>query len=173
MLLGAVVIEAEIHKRQLSLLHAVISSDNKCLRNVVQRQLACCFNNEFSFFYMVANVLEQYGLSTLSNLIVSGIGKEQWKILCKKAIALYWTKLYGGDIKTKKTLKYLSVRGLLVCQLHLVWQNLDTVSAVRMGVTKAKFLSGKCFCCSRIDTCLALRLLTQIVDSAGCGGYPP
>ena len=103
---------------------------------------------------MVANVLEQYGLSTLSNLIVSGIGKEQWKIL-KKAIALYWTKLYGDDIKTKKTLKYLSVQGLLVGQLHLVWQNLDTVSAVRMGVTKAKFLSGKCICCSRIDTCLA------------------
>ena len=31
MLLGALQIEAEIHKRQLSLLHSVISSDNKCL----------------------------------------------------------------------------------------------------------------------------------------------
>ena len=50
MLLGALPIEAEIHKKQLSILHAVISSDNKCLRSVVQRQLACSFNNEFSFF---------------------------------------------------------------------------------------------------------------------------
>ena len=50
MFLGALPIEAEIHKRQLSLLHAVISSDNKCLRDVVKRQLACSFNNEYSFF---------------------------------------------------------------------------------------------------------------------------
>ena len=32
MLLGALPIVAEIHKRQLSLLHAIISGDNKCLR---------------------------------------------------------------------------------------------------------------------------------------------
>ena len=50
MLLGALPTEAEIHKKQLSILHAVISSDNKCSRGVVQRQLACSFNNEFSFF---------------------------------------------------------------------------------------------------------------------------
>ena len=56
MLLGALPIETEIHKKQLSILHAVISSDNKCLRDVVQRQLACSFNIAFSFFYMVANV---------------------------------------------------------------------------------------------------------------------
>ena len=69
MLLGGLPIEAEIHKRQLSLLHAVISSDNKCLQDVVQRQLACSFNNEFSFFYVVAQVLEKYSLPTLSQLI--------------------------------------------------------------------------------------------------------
>ena len=94
------------------------------------------------FFHTVANVLEQYGLPTLSNLMASDIGKEQWKILCKKAIASYWMKLYGDDIKTKKTLKYLSVRGLRVGHSHLVWQNLDTVSAVRKGVIRARSLTG-------------------------------
>ena len=91
---------------------------------------------------MVANVLEQYGLPTLSNLMPLDIGKEQWKILCKKAIASYWTKLYGDDIKTKKTLKYLSVPGLCVGHSHLVSQNLDPVSAVRKGVIQARFLTG-------------------------------
>ena len=79
MLLGAHPIEAEIHQKQLSILHTVVGSDNKCLRDVVQRQLAYSFNNEFSFFYMVANVLEQYGLPTLSNLMASDIGKEHWE----------------------------------------------------------------------------------------------
>ena len=37
-------------KRQLSLLHAVISSENEGLQSVVQRQLACSSNNESSFF---------------------------------------------------------------------------------------------------------------------------
>ena len=69
--------------RQLSLLHAVISSNNKCLQDVVQRQLACSFNNEFSFFYMAAKVLEKYSLPTLSQLIASNIGKLQWKNICK------------------------------------------------------------------------------------------
>ena len=69
------------------------------LRDVVQQQLACSFNNEYSFFYMVAQVLEQYSLPSLSNIMVSDIGKEQWKSLCKNAVASYWTRLYRDDIK--------------------------------------------------------------------------
>ena len=109
---------------------------------VVQRQLACSFNNEYSFFYILAHVLEQYNLPTLSSLIATEIGKEQWKIQCKKAVALYWMNMFMDDIKSKKTLRYLSERGLRVGHSHLVWQNLETVSAVRKGVIKARFLPG-------------------------------
>ena len=89
MLLGALPIETEIHKKQLSLLYAVINSDNKCLRDVVQRQLGCSFNNEYSFFYMVAQVLEQYSLPRLNSLVTSDIWKDQWEIPCKKAVAFF------------------------------------------------------------------------------------
>ena len=44
--------------------------------------------------------------------------------------------------KNKYTLKYLSVRGLHVSHSHLVRQDLGTVSAVRKGVIKARFLTG-------------------------------
>ena len=64
--------------RQLSLLHAVISSDSKCIEGVVQRQLACSFNNELSFFYMVAQALDKYCLPTLSQLLSSDTGKAHW-----------------------------------------------------------------------------------------------
>ena len=139
MLLGALPFEEEIHKRQLSLLHAAINSDNKYLRDVVQRQLACSFN---SFFYSLAHVLEQYNLPTLSSLIATEIEKKQWKIQCKKAVAVYWKNVFVDDIKSKKTLNYLSVRGLRVGHSHLVCQNLETVSAVRKGVIKARFRTG-------------------------------
>ena len=91
---------------------------------------------------MLANVLEQYSLPSLSKIMASDIGKEQWKILFKKALASYWARLFGDDIKNKTTLKYLSVRGLRIGQSHLVWQDLETVSAVRKGVIKARFLTS-------------------------------
>lgn len=142
MLLGALPIEAEIHRKQLSLLHSVISSDNKCLQEMVQRQLACSFDNVYSFFYVIAQVLAKYNLPTLSSLFASDIGKLQWKSLCKRAIGSYWTRVYVDDIKTKKTLKYLSVCRLRVGSTHLVWQNIETVAAVRKAVIKARFLTG-------------------------------
>ena len=80
---------------------------------------------------------------TLSlNTIKQVIGKLQWKNICKQAIESFWTKSYVDDVKTKKTLKYLSVRGLLIGRTHLVWQNLESVSAVRKGVVKARSLTG-------------------------------
>ena len=50
--------------------------------------------------------------------------------------------MFVDDIKSKKTLRYLSVRGLRVAHSHLVWQNLESVSAVRKGVIKAMFPTG-------------------------------
>ena len=140
MLLGALPIEAEIHET-IKFVTRGISSDNKCLQYVVKHQLACSFN-EFSFFYMVAQVLEKYSLPTLSQHIASVIGKLQWKNICKQAIESYRIKLYVDDIKTKKTSRYLSVCGLCVSRTPLVWQNLESVSAVRKGIVKARFLTG-------------------------------
>ncbi|MCG8048963.1 MAG: reverse transcriptase family protein [Candidatus Thiodiazotropha endolucinida] len=142
MLLGALPIEAEIHKKQLSLLHSVITSDNKCLQDLVQRQLACSFDNVYSFFYSTAQVLVKYNLPTLNALYASDIGKLQWKAMCKKAVSGYWTRVYVNDIKAKKTLKYLSVCQLRAGSTHLVWQNLESVADVRKAVIKVRFLTG-------------------------------
>ena len=58
MLLGALPLEAELHKRRLSLLNSVITSDNECLKGLVQRQLACSFNVKSSFFNITSKILE-------------------------------------------------------------------------------------------------------------------
>ena len=64
---------------------------------------------------MVAKVLEQYSLPSLVKLMASDIGKERWKIICKKAmVAIGRGCLWMIKKKTKKTLKHLSVRGLLI-----------------------------------------------------------
>ena len=78
MLLGALPIEAELHKRLLGLLYAVLTIRNLCLQVVVQRQFACIFNNTHSFFYIVTQVLDRYHLPTISHLLTSSISKLKW-----------------------------------------------------------------------------------------------
>ena len=70
MLLGALPIEAEIEKRQF-LLYGIIYSENQWLRDLVERQLACSFDNPHSFFYMVTQVLTKYQLPNLSEIVTS------------------------------------------------------------------------------------------------------
>ena len=85
MLLGAHPIEAELQKRQLSILHGVISSENQCLQDLVERQLACSFNNVRSFFNLVSKVLPKYDLSTLNKVVTSNFTKLLWKKMYTKA----------------------------------------------------------------------------------------
>ena len=94
----------------------------------------------------------QLSLPMLSQYIASDIGKLHWKNLCKQAIESYWMRVFGDDIKTKKTPKYLAVSGLRVGHTQRVWQNLESVSAVRKGVSKARFLTGIYILQSRLSS---------------------
>ena len=70
-LLGALLLEAELHKRRLSLLNSVITSDNKRLEGLVQRQLACLLNVKSSFFFITSKILEKYEMPSFSQLLCS------------------------------------------------------------------------------------------------------
>lgn len=145
MLLGALPIEAEIHKRQLSLLYAVIFSDNQCLQKVIQRQLACAFDIVNSFFHIISQVLVKYDLPTVSQLLTSSISKLQWKSSYNKAIGQFWTRQYINDIKTKKTLRFLNIKTLHTGITHLVWSSIESETEVTKGVIriiKARVLTG-------------------------------
>ena len=52
-----------------------------------------------------------------------------------KAVNSFWTKQLVSDIKTKKTLKYLSVLNLRIGTTHLVWRTVE--SSIVAGVKKA------------------------------------
>ena len=86
MLLGALPIRAELPKRLLGLLYAVLTSENRCLQDVVQRQFSCSFDNTQSSFYIVAQVLDRYHLPTISQILTSSISKLKWKHTYKKLL---------------------------------------------------------------------------------------
>ncbi|MCW4346819.1 MAG: reverse transcriptase family protein [Candidatus Thiodiazotropha endolucinida] len=143
MLLGALPLEAELHKRRLSLVYSVISNENHSLKSLIQRQLACAFNNKDSFFYEISQILQKYDLPSLFELICSDLSKLQWKTMCKHAINAFWTKQLACDIKTKKSLKLLPLRNLRIGLTHLVWRNVETsVADVKKAIVKARVLTG-------------------------------
>ena len=71
--------------QETRMLNSVINNDNECLKGLVLRQLACSFNIKNSFFFIMSNILEKYGLPSLSQLVCSAYSKLQWKHnhLCK------------------------------------------------------------------------------------------
>ncbi|CAC5395133.1 unnamed protein product [Mytilus coruscus] len=56
LILGALTIEAEIHKRQLSFLYNIVSCDNSTIQDLVDRQLIMNLDNQHSFFCKVAEI---------------------------------------------------------------------------------------------------------------------
>ena len=63
--------------------------------------------------------------------------------MCTKDVNTFWTKQLVNDIKTKKSLKNLSVNNLRVGTTHLIWRTVESsVTDVRKAVVKARILTG-------------------------------
>ena len=121
----------------------VINSENPTLKLLVQRKLACSFDNSSSFFFELSNILQKYDLPSLCQLICSNFTKLQWKHMCTRAINSFWTKHLVCDIKTKKTLKYLPIHNLRVGTTHMVWKTVESlVTDVKKAVVKARILTS-------------------------------
>ena len=86
LLLGALPLEAELHRKRLKLAISVINSENPTLKLLVQRQLACSFDTNNSFFNELSKILSQNNLPSLGQLFCSNFTKLQWKHMCTKAV---------------------------------------------------------------------------------------
>ena len=143
LLLGALPIEAELHKRHLSLLFNILTTNNTTIRDLSTRQIAINLDNSKSFFSRVQDILDIYQLPHIRELKFNNLSKEQWKIQIKNAVNKYWTEHFQSEAREKSTLKYLNIDSLKIGSTHQVWSTLEsTVSEVRMGITKCRMLTG-------------------------------
>ena len=141
--MGALPIEAELHKRHLSLLFNILTTNNTTIRDLSTRQIAINLDNSKSFFSRVQDILDIYQLPHIRELKFNNLSKEQWKIQIKNAVNKYWTEHFQSEAREKSTLKYLNIDSLKIGSTHLVWSTLEsTVSEVRMGITKWRMLTG-------------------------------
>ena len=92
LLLGALPLEAVLHKRHLSLLFSVINLDNQTLHQLVRRSIVCCEDQPSSFLSRAKTILEKHVLPTIKQLMQKRPTTLQWKRQMKSALADFWTR---------------------------------------------------------------------------------
>ena len=143
LLIGALPIEAELHKRHLSLLHNIMVTSNETITELTKRQIAINLDNSLSYYHRVQDILDLYQQPSLRNLQQGIPSKEQWKFTVKQAVNTYWSEKLKTESNEKSTLTFLNKDILRIGQTHPIWSTLEsTVSDVRKGITKGRMLAG-------------------------------
>ena len=134
LLLGEAPLEAEIHKRTLTMFGAVCRDYESVPNQLAWRQLATKKKTSHSWFIHVATLLHKYGLPNPHDLLESPPGKHAWKNTVYRAIDSHWEKHLKTNAKTKPTLKYVNIDQLKVGKIHRNW---ESAGCEKMTVTKA------------------------------------
>ena len=143
LLLGALPIEAEIHRRHLSLLYNIISSENPTIQELLHRQKIVHMDNPVSYFGRVTEILYTYNLPEIAVIILQCPTKLEFKKQCKVAIEKTWTENLKSESLDKSSLKYIVMDSLEIGTPHMCWNSLkSTISDVKKGITKARMLTG-------------------------------
>ena len=110
LLLGALPISAELHKRQLSLLYSIAISDNKSMKQIACRQAST--NNPSSFFVKIIDTLSMYELPEFEEIMKGTWTKLTWKCMVKRSINQYWTRKLKDECNQKAPLKLIHLESL-------------------------------------------------------------
>ena len=143
LLLGALPIEAEIHKRQFSLLYNVLTSTNETVIELADRQIAVNLDNNLSYFSRVQEILQLYQLPSIDTLRDSLTTKDRWRYQFKIAVYNYWTAKLKNEACEKSTLRFMNFEFTKVNYTHNVWSSMESsVTEVRKGIVKCRMLTG-------------------------------
>ena len=125
--------QAEIHNKQLSLLHTILDSDR--IEEVLDRQISVDFDNKDSYFYRVLKVLELYNLPDIISLKQQLPTKDSWKEKVYSSIAAYWRESLVRD----------ACESISLSEIHPVWDSTEnSVNDVRRVIVKARLLTVAC-----------------------------
>ncbi len=143
LLLGALPISGEIHRRQLSFLYLVLNCDNRSIRELVQRQSIMQIDNRKSFFSRISETLSLYNLPKLDELCNHLPKKYQWKKMVNKHVNQYWTDTFKEEAADKSSLCLMNLSTLAIGKTHHIWESLESsVTDVRKGITRARLITG-------------------------------
>ena len=127
LLLWVLPLEAELHKRQLGLLYNILISDNGTMQQLAERQIAINLDNKLSYFSRVQDILDQYRLPPLRELMRNLTTKDKWKLQIKAAIHEYWSNELRNEALERSTLCYMDIVSPKISLTHKVWSSLESI----------------------------------------------
>ncbi|VDI60690.1 Hypothetical predicted protein [Mytilus galloprovincialis] len=141
-LLGALPLEAELHKRQLSLLHSILTSENQNLKEILIRQYRLQVH-QGTFLERTESILNKYNLPTIEELWENTPTKINWKHTTRSAIIKFWQEWIKTEISQKSTLHRLDINSINIGETHAVWNTaLNLPGETKRAIIKARILTG-------------------------------
>ena len=144
LLLGVLPINAELHKRQLSLLRSIAMSQNNSMRETTWRQHTV--GQPTSFFVRITDILDMYQLPSFIEIMNCHYNKIEWKNKVRTSISSYWSNKLRSDCEEKSTLNLFSTENLNIGKNHKVWDTTfcisNSVKDIRKAATKVRMLTG-------------------------------
>ena len=110
LLLGAQPVEAELHKRSLSLLYSILTCQNSKMIEILNRHISTNFDNKKKYFARIIEILEKYHLPKIEQLQNNIPKKDSWKSTVKEKIDQYWNEKLRDDATNKSSLKFLNLQ---------------------------------------------------------------
>ena len=92
---GALPVEVENHEKQLPLLHSILDSDTRRIKDVLHRQITVNFDNKDNFFHRILKVLELHEVPDITSLKQQLPTKTIWK---DSSLKIRYGVLGGGII---------------------------------------------------------------------------
>jgi hypothetical protein len=143
LLLGAIPINTQIHKRKLGLLGRILGRVNTVEHRLAHRQLAVHNLNSKSWFQEGEQLLTLYKLPSAHDLIENPPRQNAWKKSVKQATENHAYAELLKDLEHKTSAKYLNT---VVCGPgipHPVWSTVaNTIVDVHRTATKVRILTG-------------------------------
>ncbi|VDI46841.1 Hypothetical predicted protein [Mytilus galloprovincialis] len=143
LLLGVLPVEGEIHRKKLTLLHAILACDNSKLKEILKRQISVNSKNPKSFFHQSILLLQQYNLPNILDSSIKLPSKVVWKKILRSTINKYWTYELQETAKSKSSLSLLNTTILEIGIVHPVWEFASqSLLDVQKSMIKARMLTG-------------------------------
>ena len=121
LLVGALPVEALIHKKVLCIFGAIMRRDDSLEYQVMERQLGMKSSSSHSWAIYVKKLLHQYNLPQPAELLYNMMGKCEWKKRVKQCVWDSWYKWLKEEALNKSTLKYLNLEYCQPGIIHPVW----------------------------------------------------
>ena len=117
---GQLPVEAQIHKRRLSLYENIVRMD--CVeRDLAYRQLALKDSASKSWVVSLQEIL--YGLPNAQEVLDSPPEKLNWKVKVKRSVNEHWRKVIIKEAEQMSTLEFLNISSYTPGKVHPMWTN--------------------------------------------------